>query len=118
MFTSETAREAQKKSAEVRHRNTVERKQMKQTLEILMRMAMKKGKVNSPEEIMNLADAQGKNVDVQTAIGIAAVKRATSGDMQAITFIRDQLGEKPSDKVEVDQSLTIETWAKNNKVEL
>lgn len=117
-FTSETGREASKKSAEVRRKNAAERKAMKETLELLMRMSMKKGKVTSAEDIMNLAEAQGKNVSVQTAIGLAAVKRATSGDMQAITFIRDQLGEKPSDKVQVDQSITIEEYAKNHKVKL
>lgn len=117
-FNSETAKAAAAKSVEVRRKNAAERKALKETLEILMRTSMKKGKVTSTEDIMNLAEAQGKNVTVQTAIALAAVKRATSGDMQAISFIRDQLGEKPSDKVQVDQSITIEEYAKNHTVKL
>ena len=46
------------------------------------------------------------------------VQRAMMGDVQAAQYIRDTVGEKPSDKVEVDQSLTIEAWAKKNKVKL
>ena len=116
--TSERASELGKKSVEARRKRAQERKAMKHTLDTLMRTTIKKGSFVSAEEIEDLAEAGKLNVDVQTAINIAIIQRAMMGDVQAAQFIRDTLGEKPSDKVEVDQSLTIEEWAKNHKPKL
>ena len=76
------------------------------------------GEMVLPEDIENIADAENINIDAQTAMGVAMVQRAMLGDVQAAQFIRDTIGEKPTDKVEVDQSLTIEEWAKNHKPKL
>lgn len=94
------------------------RKAMKEDLNILLNLSLKKGQMVYSEDIQSLAEAEGKNISVQTAIDIAMVQRAMMGDVQAAQYIRDTVGEKPSDKVEVDQSLTIEAWAKKNKVKL
>ena len=69
-------------------------------------------------DVQNIAEAENINIDAQTALSIAMVQRAMLGDVQAATFIRDTIGEKPTDKVEVDQSLTIEEWAKNHRPKL
>ena len=58
------------------------------------------------------------NISVQNAIDIAMVERAMLGDVQAAQYIRDTVGEKPTDKVELDSNLTIESWAKNHKLKL
>ena len=107
-----------KRSAEVRKQKAEMRKSMKNTLEILLRKSLKRGEMALPEDIQDLADVENLNVDVMTAMSIATIQRALLGDIQAIQFIRDTIGEKPSDKVELDQSLTIENWAKNHKVKL
>lgn len=112
------ASEMQKKGIEARKRNTLERKKIKDDLNILLKISLKRGDINDPEDILNLDEAQKMNVPVQTAINIAMIKRALLGDVQAAQYIRDTVGEKPSDKVELDQSLTIETWAKNHDVKL
>ena len=116
--SSEQAREMQKRSAASRRARTEARKSMKYTLDILLSKTLRSGSICLPEEIQNLAEAEGLNVDLQTAINIQVIQRALSGDMQAVQFIRDTIGEKPKDKVEVDQSLTIESWAKEHKVKL
>lgn len=118
LFTSETAREAQKKSAQKKSEYAKARKSMRDDMKLLLKMSIKKGSMVLPEDIENLAESLGMNVPVQTAINIAIVQRAMLGDVQAAQFIRDTIGEKPSDKVEVDQSLTVETWAKNHNVKL
>lgn len=112
------ASEMQKKGIEARKRNTLERKKIKDDLNILLKISLKRGDINDPEDILNLDEAQKMNVPVQTAINIAMIKRALLGDVQAAQYIRDTVGEKPSDKVELDQSLTIESWAKNHDVKL
>lgn len=112
------AREMQKKGAEAKKKANAERKKIKDDLDILLKISLKRGDINDPEDILNLDEAQKMNVPVQTAINIAMIKRALLGDVQAAQYIRDTVGEKPSDKVELDQSLTIETWAKNHDVKL
>jgi len=116
--TSERGRELALKSVEARRKKAAERKAMKHTLDTLLRMSVRSGTFVSDDQIKDLAEAGKLNVDVQTAINIAVIQRAMMGDIQAVQFIRDTIGEKPSDKVEVDQSLTIEEWAKNHKPKL
>jgi hypothetical protein len=107
-----------RRGALVRKANAAKRKSMKEDFNILLKLSLKKGDLVSSEEIQNLAESKNLNISVQTAINIAMVQRALLGDVQAAQFIRDTVGEKPSDKVQVDQSLTIESWAKNHKVKL
>ena len=110
--------ECQRKGAEAKKKNNAERRKMKSDLDILLRISLKRGDICDPEDILNLEEAQKMNLPVQTAINIAMIKRALLGDVQATQYIRDTIGEKPSDKVELDQSLTIETWAKKHKIVL
>lgn len=116
--SSEKGRQIRQIGIEKQRREKLQRESMKNTLDILMTKALKKGNYVLPEEIQDMADVENLNIDVQTAINIAIIQRALLGDVQAVTFIRDTLGEKPKDKVEIDQSLTIEAWAKEHKVKL
>ena len=111
-------KELQLKSAQKRKENTAKRKSMREDLDILLKLTLKKGDMVGADEIMSLAEAEGKNISVQTAMDIAMVQRAMLGDVQAYLAIRDTVGEKPTDKVQMDQSLTIESWAKNHNVKL
>ena len=117
-FDSETGRKAGIRSGEVRRAKRDARITLKESLDILLTKALKKGDLVTPEEIQDMANVENLNVDVQTAMAIAVLQRAMLGDVQAVQFVRDTIGEKPSDKVEVDQSLTIESWAKNHKPKL
>ena len=112
------ASELAKLGALKRKENGLKRRTMKEDLGILLKLSLKKGDLVSADEILSLAEAEGKNVSVQTAMDIAMVQRAMLGDVQAYLAIRDTIGEKPSDKVQVDQSLTIESWAKSHNVKL
>lgn len=107
-----------RKGVEAHAENARKRKSMKEDLNILLGLSLKKGQLTYSEDIQSLAEAHGKNISVETAIHIAIVQRAMMGDVQAAQYIRDTVGEKPSDKVELDSNLTIEAWAKKNKVKL
>jgi len=111
-------REIAMMGVQARKEKALKRKQFKETIDVVLRASMKKGATVSPEDVISIAEAKNKNVDAQTAIVIAMVQRATMGDVQSAIWLRDTVGEKPKDKVEVDQSLTIEEWAKNHKVKL
>ena len=110
--------EASRKSAETRAKRGGERKKMQEELNILLKIALRRGDIKCAEDILDLEEADAANLSVQTAINIAMIKRAMMGDVQAAQYLRDTAGDKPTDKVEIDQSLTVEAWAKSHKVKL
>lgn len=110
--------EMARKGVEVREARKKERQKIKDELNILLKVTLKRGDIVSAEDVLSLEEAEDMNVSAQTAINIAMIKRAIMGDVQAAQYLRDTVGEKPSDKVEVDQSLTIEAWAKTHNVKL
>lgn len=77
------------RSGEVRR----ERKRIKEYLEILLSV-----KENEPSilEEMNELDLNEEDKTQAMAITLSALKKAKSGDLRAIEFIRDTIGEKPS----------------------
>ena len=117
-ITKENASERARQSIEARRRKKEARIALRESLDILLTKALKKGELVTPQEIQDMANVEDLNVDVQTAMAIAVLQRALMGDVQAAQFVRDTVGEKPTDKVQVDQSLTIEAWAKNHKPKL
>ena len=79
----EIGRKGGKRSAQVRR----ERKTMRQELEYLL-----------TEEIH---DKNGKAMNTQKALGTSLIKAALNGDVRAFIAIRDTIGEKPVEKVDV-----------------
>ena len=79
----EMGRKGGKRSAQVRK----ERKTLRQELEALL-----------GEEIH---DKNGKAMNTQKAVSTALIKAALNGSVQAFTTIRDTIGEKPVEKVDV-----------------
>lgn len=90
-----------KKSVESRRR----KKTMRENLELLLSMPLKKGKEADIEKAKNLQDFTGQNITVEQAILLAQVKKAMKGDIYAFETIRDLIGEKPVNKTEVSASV-------------
>jgi len=124
-FTSENAREYALRScsnAKERRAKGVktqkERKKMKEELKTLLKISLNRGDIINADDVLSLDEAEKANITVQTAMNIAMIKRAINGDVNAYLAVRDTVGEKPTDKVEIDTNLTVEEWAKNHKVKL
>lgn len=83
------------------------RKEMRETLDILLKMPMKKGKQYSAEDIKCFADIKGKNITIDQAIMVCLVQKALKGDLSAIGMVRDTVGEKPTDKMEIKDTTPI-----------
>lgn len=83
------------------------RKEMRETLDILLKMPMKKGKQYSAEDIKSFADLKGKNITIDQALMIALVQKGLKGDLNAIAMVRDTVGEKPTDKMEIKDTTPI-----------
>jgi hypothetical protein len=86
------------KSGETRRR----KRAMKETLEVLLSMPMKNGKIADIEGIKNFADLKGKNINVQEAMVISMIQKAMKGDVKAAEFVRDTSGQKPADTVTLE----------------
>lgn len=100
---AEFGRKGGKKSGEVKRM----KKNMRQTLEVLMSMPLKRGKQNDPETMKAFADLRGKNISVQDAILIAQVQKALKGDKASAEFVRDTTGQKPDDKLGITGGVPI-----------
>ena len=98
-MTPEERREAGRKggikSGEVKRR----KKAMKETLEVLLAMPMKKGRMADVEDIRSFTDLKGKNISVEAAMMVQMLQKALKGDTNAAAFIRDTSGQKPQEDV-------------------
>ena len=106
-MTPEQRAEYGRKGAENANETKRKRKEMRETLDILLNMPLKKGKVYSAEEIKSFADLKGKNITIDQAMMITLVQKALKGDLNAITMVRDTVGEKPTDKMEIKDTTPV-----------
>lgn len=82
-----------------------EKKAMRETLNTLLTMPLQKGQVNELDEIISLGDLKGANLTVQDAIMLSQVRKAIKGDLRSAEFIRDTVGEKPKDTIEINKDV-------------
>lgn len=97
----ENGRKGGKKSGESRRR----KRAMKDLMADIMVIPLEKGKVKQTDQIKNLSEVHNLNIDTETAILLAQVKKALTGDTNAAVFCRDTLGEKPVHQLEVDADI-------------
>ena len=97
---SEVAREMGRKgaikSAEVRR----EKKKMKDALKSLLKLPIKNGSLKDELKELGFEDEEMNN---QLALLVSAYNRGLQGDIKAIEFIRDTIGEKPKEEIELKE---------------
>ena len=101
LMSPERRAECGRKGGLAKREATRRRKEMRETLEILLEMPMKKGKVYTAEDIKSFADLNGKNITIDQAMMVRLIQKALKGDLNAIAMVRDTIGEKPTEKMEV-----------------
>ncbi len=84
-----------------------EKRNMQETLKLLLNLTMNDGEATKPEDIKSLADVKGANLTVDQAILLAQIKKAIKGDTQSASFIRDTSGNNPTNKVEHSGSVPV-----------
>ena len=99
-MTPEQRAECGRKGGIAKREAVRRRKEMRETLSILLDMPMKKGKVYSAEEIKCFADLNGKNITIDQAMMVKLIQKALKGDINAIAMVRDTIGEKPAEKID------------------
>lgn len=93
-LTSEEATELGRKGGIASGKSRREKKQMKETLELLLSLPLNNGEDYDIEQLQNFADIKDKNITVNAAILIKQVQKALKGDNNAINFIRDMVEPK------------------------
>lgn len=78
------------------------KKRTKEILEIFLAMPLDKRKEADIEEIKSFKGLKGKNITVNEAIQLRQVQRALNGDLSSAMYIRDSIGDKPSENVNVN----------------
>nr|DAW33412.1 MAG TPA: hypothetical protein [Caudoviricetes sp.] len=86
------------KSAEIKRA----KKRTKEILELFLQMPLKKRKEAEIEDIQAFEQLKGKNITVNEAIQLRQVQRALNGDLNSAQYIRDSVGDKPSDTVNMN----------------
>ena len=95
-FNGDNAVENARKSHESRKKKLDIRNKMS----LVMTMALKIGDIPELDEIQSIAELNGMNMDVETAICFQqALKALKKQDTKAAEFCRDTSGQKPADKV-------------------
>lgn len=103
---SERAKEVSRKGVLARCEKSRERKAMKATLNKLLTISLDKGEILEAEDIQNLGQSEGANIDLQTAMLLSMIKQAMTGDVKAAQFVRDTIGERPKDEIDVSASVS------------
>lgn len=82
-----------------------EKRLMRETLDLLLNMPVKDGQFADVESICNFASIKGKNISVQDAILIAQIQKAMKGDTRAAEYVRDTIGQKPTESIDMSMNL-------------
>lgn len=77
-----------------------EKKRAKEILDVFLAMPLKKRQSANIEQIQAFELLKGKNISVNEAIQLQQVQKALKGDLASATYIRDTIGEKPTEKVD------------------
>ena len=105
--TSEEAREFGRRGGIASAKKRRERKAMKETLEELLSMPLKKGASADISKVRNIAAMKGKNITMQEAIMLSMLQKAAKGDVRAAEFVRDTAGQRPTDKMDMSVELPV-----------
>lgn len=98
-LTVEEASRGGKRSAEVRRK----RKSMKEQAELLLSLPLKNQKAIKQLEELGV---DTENTDNQMAMLVIQWNMALKGDLNALKFLRDMVGEKPKEQVSIDGNIT------------
>lgn len=84
-----------------------EKKMMRETLDMLLSLPLKGGKLADVETIRSYAALKGKNISVQEAILIAQVNKAMKGDTRAAEYVRDTMGQRPTESIDMSMNVPV-----------
>ena len=109
-FTSDQSREEAvkngRKGGKASGKARRERRRFEETLRIMLTLPTKQGKVTDAAKLKTLSkdELEAATLTVQDRIVVRLINEAMKGNTKAYEAIRDQMGEKPTDRQEVTVS--------------
>ena len=100
-ITPEQRKEYGRMGGLMKGENFKRRKEFKETLNLLLELPLTDKTLTNVENIKSFAKLKGKNVTVDQALMVKLIQKALNGDLNAITMVRDTVGENPAVKMEV-----------------
>ena len=86
--------------------NCKKRKRAQEILNVFLAMPLKKRQQADIEEIQAFEQLKNKNITVNEAIQLKQIQRALNGDLASAQYIRDTVGDKPVERVEMKAEVT------------
>jgi hypothetical protein len=111
--SKEEAREKGRKGGIASGKARKEKKLMKEQIELLLSLPLKSK--NAKNQMKKLG-IDSDNVDNQMAVIIGVWQKAIQGDVKAAEFLRNTLGEAPTEKVELNASVSEKTKEIDNYI--
>lgn len=71
-------------------------KEMKDILFTLIAKPLHKGDVANLKEVESIAEVKGLNVDLYTAMALAQINKALKGDLKALEWVQNNIGQNPT----------------------
>lgn len=102
-LTSEEAKRRGRNGGRASVKARRERRRFEETLRIMLTLPTKQGKVTDAAKLKTLSkdELEAANLTVQDKIVVRLINEAMKGNTKAYEAIRDQMGEKPTDRQEV-----------------
>lgn len=110
-YSKEELAEISRKGAKAIQELHGEKKTARESLEKILTLKITDdiiSKADVPTEIAERLKRDNPNATIYDLIHIVAVGRAIDGSINAMTYIRDTHGDKPTDKIEVSQDIMTE----------
>lgn len=99
--TESEQREIRRKGGKASGKARRERKTMRETAEYYLNLPQHKGKVDTMDRIRTSDDVKGANLTNQDMIILKHIDQARKGNNRSAEFLRDLVGERPTDRQEV-----------------
>lgn len=110
--STEEAREKGSKGGKASGKVRRERKALKEQLEMFLSLPLKNEEAK--EKLANLG-LDVETIDNQMAMNFALFQRAIKGDTKAYELIRDTIGEKPKENINIENSQATKVLESINK---
>jgi len=105
--SSEEARKNGRKGGIASGKARREKKMFRETLEALLSMPLNDGTNADIEKIQNFASLKKQNISVQEAILIAQIQRAMKGDTRSAEYVRDTIGQRPTENMNMTVDMPV-----------
>lgn len=98
-----------------------EKKALSEALSVLLSMPEASGTVEQLEDALSASELDTANLTMCDRIALNVMRKARDGDLKAVEIIRDTVGEKPAERVEVSVGEGLEetaSWIRGKVSEL